>query len=42
MEELTEREQQAHNHRSPEVHEQRPSESTSVTSVTYRGRRFGG
>jgi hypothetical protein len=28
--------------RSPEVHEQRPSESISMTSVTCRGRRFGG
>jgi hypothetical protein len=28
--------------RSSEVHEQRPSESTSVTSVTCQGRRFGG
>jgi hypothetical protein len=26
----------------PEVHEQRPSESTSVTFVTCQGRRFGG
>jgi hypothetical protein len=29
-------------HRSPEVHEQRPSESTSVTSVIFQGRRFTG
>jgi hypothetical protein len=29
-------------HRSPEVHEQSPSESTYVTSVTCQGRRFGG
>jgi hypothetical protein len=29
-------------YRSLEVHEQRPSESTSVTSVTFQGRRFGG
>jgi hypothetical protein len=28
-------------HRSPEVHEQRPSVSTSVTFVTCPGRRFG-
>jgi hypothetical protein len=28
-------------HRSPKVHEQRPSVSTSLTSITCPGRRFG-
>jgi hypothetical protein len=29
-------------HKSPKVHEQMPLESTSMTSVTCQGRRFGG